>query len=321
MRHVLVTGGAGFIGSHLVEALVARGDRVRVLDDFSTGSLENLSAVQSRIEVVRGTVADPAEVRQAMHGVTHVVHEAAMRSIPRSLDDPLLCNHVNVGGTLNVLIAAREAAVRRVVFASSSSVYGDVTTYPVPEEQPLRPASPYAVSKLAGEWYARMFQELYGLEVIGLRYFNVFGPRMDGESGYAMAIPRFVVCALRGEPPPVYGDGRQSRDFLFVENVVQGTVRALDVAQPDPAVFNIASGCDRSLLEILDTLTRLLHRPITPRHLPARPGEARRTLADVSRAKAVLGFSPAVSFEDGLARTVAWFREWAGPRVMTERRA
>lgn len=309
MRHVLVTGGAGFIGSHLVDALVARGDQVRVLDDFSTGLTENLAAVQPRIDLIRGDVADAATVRRAMEGITHVVHEAAIRSIPRSLDDPLLCNRVNVEGTLNVFVAAREAKVQRVVFASSSSVYGNVTTYPVQEDQPLHPASPYAVSKLAGELYAQMFRELYGIETICLRYFNAFGPRMDGESGYAMAIPRFTVCLLRDEPPPVYGDGLQSRDFLFIENVVQGTLRALDAAPIGAGVFNIADGHDHSLLEMLDTLNRIVRKRVAPHHLPARLGEARRTLADISRAKAVLGFIPQISFEEGLAQTIAWFRQ------------
>lgn len=308
-RRVLVTGGAGFIGSHVVDALVARGDPVRVLDDFSTGAPENLSAVASRIEVVRGDVADPAVVRKAMEGVTHVIHEAAIRSIPRSLDDPLLCTRTNVDGTLNILWAARDAGVRRLVLASSSAVYGNTVEFPVREDQPLHPGSPYAVSKLAGEWYARLFHELYRTHAVCLRYFNAFGPRMDGESGYAMAIPRFIVCLLRDEPPPVYGDGLQSRDFLFVEDIAQGTLRALDAEAVESGVFNIAGGRDHTLLEVIDTLNRILHKRVVPKHLPARAGEARRTFADIRPARATLGFSPAVPFEEGLARTAAWFLE------------
>ena len=309
MKRVLVTGGAGFIGSHLVDALVARGDEVRVLDDFSTGTPENLSAAASRIDVVRGDVGDLAVARRAVEGMTHVVHAAAIRSIPRSLDDPALCNRVNVGGTLNVLVAARTSNIRRVALASSSAVYGNTTTFPVREDQPLQPGSPYAVSKLAGEQYAQLFRELYGMEIVCLRYFNAFGPRMDGQSGYAMAIPRFVVCLLHDEPPPIYGDGRQSRDFLFVEDIVQGTLRALDTDSVGPGLFNIARGCDHTLLDVVDILNRVLKKRIAPRHLPGRIGEARRTLADIARAKAELGFNPSVSFEDGLARTVEWFRE------------
>lgn len=312
MGVVLVTGGAGFIGSHLVEALVHRGDRVRVLDDLSTGSLEHVAAVRSAIEWRQGDVSDPAVVRQAMRDVSGVVHVAAMRSIPRSLDDPVLCHRVNVDGTLQMLLAAREAGVSRVVLASSSAVYGDADRYPVSEEAPLRPGSPYAASKAAGEMYACVFRSLHVMAVVSLRYFNVFGPRMDTESGYAMAVPRFVASLLRHEPPPIYGDGLQRRDFIYVENAVQGALRALDAQDIGPGVFNIACGEDYSLLELLATLNEILGTRIAPRHLPARAGESRRTLADIRRAREVLGFSPAVSFRDGLAKTIAWFRQRLG---------
>lgn len=306
--NVLVTGGAGFIGSHVVEALVRRGARVRVLDDLSTGSLAFLKAVREAIEWVQGDVADLTVARQAMRGITHVVHEAAVRSIPRSIDHPVLCNQVNVGGTLNILQAAQEARVRRVVVASSSSVYGDVSTYPITEDHPLHPASPYAVSKLAGEWYARLFRELHGLDGVCLRYFTVFGPRMDSESGYAMAVPRFIAALLRGESPPVFGDGQQRRDFVFVDNVAEATVQALEVSGADPAVLNIGSGQDLSILELVARLNRLMQCEIPPRHLPAKAGESRRTLADITQARRVLGYAPRVSLDEGLARTIAWFR-------------
>ncbi len=309
MMTVLVTGGAGFIGSHIVEELVRRGAKVRVMDNLSTGDMAFLAAVQGRIEFVQGDVTDLQAVRQAMRGITHVVHEAAMRSIPRSLEDPVLCHQINVTGTLQILLAAREAKVRRVVLASSSSVYGDVATYPVREDYPCRPASPYAVSKLAGELYGELFQQLYGLEVVRLRYFNVFGPRMDGESGYAMAVPRFVTSMLRGESPPVFGDGRQSRDFIFVENVAAATVGALEAPAIGPGVFNIGCGQEISVLELVQTINRLLQTTIAPRHLPAKPGESRRTWADIRQARDHLQFEPRISLEDGLSKTIAWFRQ------------
>lgn len=306
---VLVTGGAGFIGSHIVEELVRRGATVRVLDNLSTGNMAFLAAVRSRIEFVRGDVTDPKALQRVMRGVTHVVHEAAMRSIPRSLEDPAFCHQVNVTGTLELLLAAHAAQARRVVLASSSSVYGDVATYPVREDAPCRPASPYAASKLAGELYGELFQRLYGLEVVRLRYFNVFGPRMDGESGYAMAVPRFVASMLRGEPPPVFGDGRQSRDFIFVENVAAATVGALKARRIGPGVFNIGCGREVTILELVRTINRLLHTKIAPRHLPAKPGESRRTRADIGQAHRYLGFRPRISLETGLSKTIAWFRQ------------
>ncbi len=320
MATVLVTGGAGFIGSHLVEALVARGDRVRVLDDLSTGSLDHLASVTGNITFIQGDVAELLDVRRAMAGATHVIHAAALRSIPRSLDDPALCNRVNIGGALNVLVAAREAQARRVVVISSSSVYGDAAHYPVTEELPPHPGSPYAVTKLTSEQYARLFHELYGVSVLCLRYFNVFGPRMDATSGYAMAVPRFIETMLRDEPPPIYGDGLQTRDFLYVANVVQATLRALDVSEIGPGVYNIGGGQEHSLLDLVATLNRLMKKQLVPRHLPAKPGEYRRTLADIARAREHLGFSLTVGFEEGLAHTIAWFRQRQGDPVMAHRK-
>ena len=309
MATVLVTGGAGFIGSHIVEALVARGDRVRVLDDLSTGSLDHLVSVSGAIEFIRGDVTDLDDVRRAMHGATHVIHEAAIRAIPKSLDDPALCNRVNIGGALNVLMAAREATARRVVMVSSSSVYGDAARYPVAEDALTHPMSPYAVTKLASEWYAQLFRELYGMSIICLRYFNVFGPQMDATSGYAMAIPRFIETMLRDEQPPVHGDGLQARDFLYVADAVQATLCALDISEIGPGVYNIGSGREATVLDVIGILNRLIGKRITPRYLPAKPGESRRTLADIARARQWLGFTPAVSFEEGLTRTIAWFRQ------------
>ena len=309
MNTVLVTGGAGFIGSHLVEALVKEGTAVRVLDDLSTGSLEYLAGVRSQIELIRGDVADMAVVRRATAGVSHVIHLAAMRSIPRSLDDPALCNQVNVAGTLNVFLATREVRAQRVVFASSSAVYGDVETYPVSEDHPTHPLTPYAVTKLVGELYARMFREINGSSIVCLRYFNVYGPRMDATSQYAMAVPRFIACLLNDLPPPVFGDGRQSRDFTCIDNVVHATRKALYAPDMGPDILNVGDGREYSVLDLVAILNRLMGKQIAPRHLPAIPGESRRTLADIARAKQSLQYEPQVGFEEGLAKTIEWFRQ------------
>jgi UDP-glucose 4-epimerase len=306
----LVTGGAGFIGSHLVERLLRDGHRVRVLDNFTTGAREHLAFARgdSRLEVLEGDLRDPDAVRAAVRGVEVVLHQAAMRSVPRSVDDPLGANDNNVTGTLNLLLAARAAGVRRLVYASSSSVYGDRPDLPKREEQPPAPISPYAVSKLAGELYCQAWSGLYGLETVALRYFNVFGPRQDPASQYAAVIPRFITRALRGEPLEVHGDGTQSRDFTYVDNVVE--VNRLAAAAPGVAgeVFNVGCGDRVSLLEIVGTLERLLGRPLERRHTARRPGDVPHTQADIGKAKRFLGYAPLVEFEEGLRRTIAFFR-------------
>ncbi|MCX7751745.1 MAG: SDR family oxidoreductase [Blastocatellia bacterium] len=309
MATYLVTGGAGFIGSHVVERLVALGHRVRVLDDLSEGRRENLAAVWDRIEFLEGDVRDPEVVRRAVVGVDYVLHQAALRSVPRSVEDPMATTAVNVLGTVNLLQAAREAGVRRVVFASSSSVYGETSELPLRESQPPRPVSPYAVSKLAGEQYCAVFTRLYGMETVSLRYFNVFGPRQDPRSEYAAVIPRFILAALRGEPLEIHGDGLQSRDFTYVENVVEANVRA--ATQPGIAgeVFNIGCGQRYSVLEVKAHLERIFGRSLPARHTPPRKGDVRHTQADMSKAEAGLGYRPLVSFEEGLRRTVEFFAE------------
>lgn len=307
MALYLVTGGAGFIGSHLVERLIALGHRVRVLDDLSEGRRENLAAVWDRIEFIEGDLRDPETVRRAVCGVEYILHQAALRSVPRSVEDPVTTTAVNVLGTVNLLRAACDAGVRRVVFASSSSVYGETAELPLRESHEPRPISPYAVSKLAGEHYCAVFTRLYGVETVSLRYFNVFGPRQDPRSEYAAVIPRFILAALRGEPLEIHGDGLQSRDFTYVENVVEANLRA--ATQPGIAgeVFNVGCGQRYSVLDVKAHLERILGRSLPARHTPPRKGDVRHTQADMSKAEAALGYRPRVSFAEGLRRTVEFF--------------
>jgi len=304
---VLVTGGAGFIGSHLAERLLGEGHEVRVLDNFSTGRRENLEAVLSQVDLIEGDIRDPGLVRRAMRGVEVVFHQAALRSVPHSVDHPGPTNEVNVGGTLNVLLAARDSGVRRVVYASSSSVYGNSRQLPKRESQTPRPVSPYAVTKLAGEMYCSTFYQLYGLETISLRYFNVFGPRQDPDSPYAAVIPRFMAALLRREAPIIYGDGLQTRDFTYIENVVQANILALRASAGLGEAFNVACGERVSVLHLAHSLMALLEAPVEPVHTAPRPGDVRHTLADISRARRILGYRPSVDFETGLRQTVAWY--------------
>jgi UDP-N-acetylglucosamine/UDP-N-acetyl-alpha-D-glucosaminouronate 4-epimerase len=305
-KRYLVTGGAGFIGSNIAEALVQRGDRVRILDDFSTGRRENVQALGA-VEVVEGDLRDAVTVRRAVEGVDGVFHEAALRSVPRSVDDPLSSNQVNVTGTLVLLLACRDAGVRRVVYASSSSVYGDDPALPKIETLPTRPISPYAVSKLAAEHYCQTFARLYGLETASLRYFNVFGPRQNPESKYSAVIPRFLAQALAGEPLEVHGDGEQSRDFTYIDNVVAGNLLAMDVPAAAGEVFNIACGTRHSLLAIADAIADFLGRKLPRTHVAPRAGDVRHTLADIGKAERLLGYRPLVDFATGMRRTCEYF--------------
>ena len=303
---VLVTGGAGFIGSHLVAALLARGQRVRVLDDFSAGRREFLPA-HPALEVVAGDLRDPETLRRVVPGVELVFHQGALRSVPRSVEDPYAYHDVNVTGTLRLLLAAREARVRRVVCASSSSVYGDQPVLPLHEELRPQPISPYGASKLIGEYYCANFSRHYGLETVSLRYFNVYGPRQDPASEYAAVVARFIQSALRDQPLEIDGDGGQTRDFTYVGNVVEANLAAAEAPGMAGDVFNIACGERLSVLDIADALEEVLGRRLARRHTPARPGDVRDTLADVSRAGARLRYVPAVQFKEGLRRTVAAF--------------
>jgi len=312
MATCLVTGGAGFIGSHLTGYLLRQGHTVRVLDNFATGKRENLNRVMSQIEFVEGDIRDLERVRHAVEGVDCVFHQAALPSVPRSIADPLASNAVNVNGTLNVLVAARDAKVRRVVFASSSSVYGDNPTLPKREDLPPHPLSPYAATKLMGEHYCRLFYQLYGLETVVLRYFNVFGPRQDPESPYAAVIPKFITRMLDNQPLTIYGDGKQSRDFTFVENVVRANVLAMDAPDAAGKVFNVGCGARYTLNAVVASLQQLINRPAQVVYAPAKSGDVKHSLASIERAGQYLGYAPLVSFEEGLRRTVRYFLNGAG---------
>ncbi len=306
----LVTGGAGFIGSNIVRALVARGEKVRVLDNFSTGRRENLSEVADQIELVEGDLRDPSVLERCLRGVQYVSHQAALRSVPRSVDDPLSTDEVNTHGTLRLLVAARQAGtVKRLVYASSSSVYGDSQVLPKEEGQTPAPISPYAVSKLAAEHYCRTFFLLYGLETVSLRYFNVFGPWQSPESKYAAVVPLFIRAALRGEPLVVHGDGEQSRDFTYIDNVVQANLLAFEAPNVGGEVFNIACNERHSVLEIARLVERLAGRPVSIEHTPPRAGDVRHTQASIDKAMRLLGYRPVVGFEEGMRLTVDWLRQ------------
>jgi UDP-glucose 4-epimerase len=304
----LVTGGAGFIGSNIVEELLQRGETVRVLDNFSTGKRENLAAFQGRIELVEGDLRDLSAVRRAVESVEYVLHQAALPSVPRSVDDPLENDAVNVTGTLNLLVAARDAGVRRVVFASSCAVYGDEPTLPKREDMLPQPKSPYAVSKLAGEHYCRAFTEVYGLETVALRYFNVFGPRQDPASDYAAVIPLFITRLLREQAPTIHGDGLQSRDFVYVANVVQANLLAATVPGVAGRVFNVAGGERYTLLDLIRVLNDTLGTDIVPVHDAPRPGDVRHSQADIGAAQRALGYRPTIDFAEGLRLTVEWYK-------------
>ena len=307
--HLLVTGGGGFIGSHLVERLVRDGHRVRVIDNFTTGHRRNLSTVIDDVDLVEGDLQSYERAHAAVRGCEIVFHEAAMPSVPRSVQDPLTSNAANVIGTLNVLLAARDSGVRRVVFASSSSVYGSVPDLPKREDQPTAPISPYAATKVTGELYASVWSRLMGVETVGLRYFNVFGPRQDPKSEYAAVIPRFILWGQTGKPLQVHGDGTQSRDFTYIDNVVSANLLAAraEGSRASGKSYNVGCGSRTSLLEIIGKLEAMLGRPFERKHSPTRAGDVPHTLADVSAAKRDLGYEPVVEFDEGLRRTVEFF--------------
>jgi nucleoside-diphosphate-sugar epimerase len=310
MARILVTGGAGFIGSHLVRALLGRGDDVVVLDNFATGRRVNLEQIAGQFELVEGSLLDPDALARALRGVEAVLHEAALPSVPKSVQFPLETHRANVEGTLALLDACRRMNVGRVVYAASSSAYGDQPAEYKVETLTPRPLSPYAVQKLAGEHYCAVHHQLYGLETIALRYFNVFGPRQDPNSQYAAVVPAFVTRMLRGESPIVHGDGHQSRDFTFVENVVAANLAAL--AAPASAcgqVYNAACGQNTSLVQLVAWINEILGTSIPGEHVESRAGDVRASCADVSKARAGLGFSARIDVREGLARTVAWYRE------------
>ncbi len=304
----LVTGGAGFIGSHMVDALLKAGHRVRVVDNFATGKRENLAHVAQQIDLHEISITEPEPLAAAMQGVDYVFHLAALGSVPRSVDNPLETHETNATGTLNVLLAARGAGVKRVVFAGSSSAYGDIDSEFKAEAMTPRPLSPYAVTKLSGEQYCQVFTHVYGLETVVVRYFNVFGPRQDPLSMYAAVIPKFITAMLDDSPPTIEGDGLQSRDFTYIDNVVHGNLLACHTDGVAGETFNIACGDRINLLDMITLLNRLMGKQIEPFFTDPRPGDVRHSRAAIDKARQKLGFEPVVSFEEGLSRTLAWYK-------------
>src|SRR5688500_9587664 len=307
MATYLVTGGAGFIGSHLTEELVRRGHTVRVADSLVTGKRQNLDHIPS-VDFREGDLAELAFAQSVAQGCDYVLHQAAIPSVPRSVKDPITSNKANVDATLNVLVAARDAGVRRVVFAGSSSAYGDAPTLPKHEEMPPRPLSPYALQKVVGEQYLRMFTTLYGLETVSIRYFNVFGPRQDPSSPYSGVISVFATALLEGRPPTIYGDGEQTRDFTYVANVVDGVLRACEAPGASGEVINVATAGRISLNDLFRTVRDLTGAAIDPIYAEPRAGDVKDSQADIGKAKRILGYAPIVTFQEGLDRTVAWYR-------------
>ena len=307
MSSYLVTGGAGFIGSHLAEELVRRGERVRVVDSFITGKRDNLKHIPG-VELIEGDLADLAVAQRAVAGVDYVLHQAAIPSVPRSVQDPITSNRANIDASLNVLVAARDAGVRRVVYAGSSSAYGDTPTLPKVETMGTAPLSPYALQKLVAEQYCQMFTRLYGLETVTIRYFNVFGPRQDPSSPYSGVISLFIRALVEGHQPTIYGDGEQTRDFTYVANVVDGVLRACTASDASGEVINVATGGRISLNQLFNALKGLTGADVNPIYAEPRAGDVRDSQADISKARSLLGYQPLVALDQGLEQTVAWFR-------------
>ena len=307
MSHYLVTGGAGFIGSHLTEELVRRGHRVRVADNLITGKRSNLDHIPD-VEFLEGDLGDLSFATRAVDGCEFVLHQAAIPSVPRSVKDPITSNRANVDATLNVLVASRDAGVKRLVFAGSSSAYGNTPTLPKHEEMPTGPLSPYALQKVVGEQYLQMFTRLYGLETVTTRYFNVFGPRQDPSSPYSGVISVFATALLDGRSPTIYGDGEQTRDFTYVANVVDGVLRACEAPGASGEIMNVATGGRISLKQLFRAMRDLIGGSVELTYGTPRPGDVRDSQADISKAARILGYQPIVSFEDGLRRTIEWYR-------------
>jgi nucleoside-diphosphate-sugar epimerase len=311
MAHYLVTGGAGFIGSHLSEELVRRGHTVRVADSLITGKRSNLDHIKG-VEFLEGDLADMDFAQRAVSGVQYVLHQAAIPSVPRSVKDPITSNRANVDATLNMLVASRDAGVRRLVFAGSSSAYGNTPTLPKHEDMPNNPLSPYALQKIVGEQYLQMFTTLYGLETVSIRYFNVFGPRQDPSSPYSGVISVFAAALIENRSPMIYGDGEQTRDFTYVANVVDGVLRACEADGASGEIINVATGGRISLNQLFRTMRDLVGGKVEPTYAETRSGDVKDSQADITKAKKILGYEPIVSFEEGLKRTVEWYRSTVG---------
>ncbi|MDH7598824.1 MAG: SDR family oxidoreductase [Sedimentisphaerales bacterium] len=308
MQRFLVTGGAGFIGSNITRRLVEDGHFVRVVDNLSTGKKANLAGVLDKIEFIEADMGDPDVARDVMQGIDIVLHQGALPSVPRSIEDPAATHRHCVDATFTLLMAARQAGIKRFVYAASSSAYGDSATLPKVESMPPNPLSPYAVGKLAGEYYCAVFSQVYGLQTISLRYFNVFGPNQDPTSQYAAAIPAFVTAILKGQRPTVYGDGEQTRDFTYIDDVVHANILAAQAPKTSGEVVNIACGQAISINRIISLINQILGTDIRPIYAPPRPGDVRHSLADISRARELLGYKPIVMFEQGLRQAIEWYR-------------
>jgi UDP-glucose 4-epimerase len=309
MDKYLVTGGAGFVGSHIAGELVRKGHSVRIIDNFSTGKRENISSFLEEIELVEADIREFKACRKVVEGMDFILHQAALTSVPRSIEDPLLTNEINITGTLNLLLASRDAKVQRLVFASSAAVYGEDPRLPKTEDMEGLPISPYALSKRVGELYCRLFSQLYGLSTVGLRYFNIFGPRQDPFSQYASVIPNFIGKMLKEEKPAVFGDGEQSRDFLYVSNVVEANILASKASGVSGEVFNIAGGEKTTVNSLVEELNKVLGKEIKPSYDNPRPGDIKHSYADISKTRKMLKYEPTVSFSEGLSETVRWYRE------------
>jgi nucleoside-diphosphate-sugar epimerase len=316
MERFLVTGGAGFIGSNICKKLISQGHFVRVVDNLLTGKKSNLAGILDKIEFIEADMGDPAVAAGAMKGIDVVLHEGALPSVPRSVDDPAATHRHCVNATFTLLLAARDAKVKRFVYAASSSAYGDTPTLPKVETMPVNPLSPYAAAKLMGEYYCSVFYKVFGLETISLRYFNVFGPQQDPASQYAAAIPAFVTSILKGKPPTIYGDGEQSRDFTYVDNVVEANLLAARAEKTGGEVVNIACGEAVTVNEIINMINEITGKKVKPVYTSARKGDVKHSLADITAARKLLGFKPVVSFKDGLRKAIEWYKE----NLMTENR-
>ncbi len=309
MANYLVTGGAGFIGSHITEALVKRGEEVRVLDNFLTGKKENLTPFIDEIELIEGDIRNQDICKKAVEGIDYVLHQAALPSVPRSVSDPITSNEINITGTLNMLVASQKAGIKSFVLASSSSVYGDDERLPKKEGNEGNPLSPYALGKLAGEKYCQIFSELHGFNTVCLRYFNIFGPRQDPLSQYAAAIPNFITKVLKEEKPIIYGDGEQSRDFTFVANVVEANLLACTADNVSGEAFNIACGSRTTVNVLVDEIKTILGKNVQPVHSDPRPGDVKHSHADISKAEGMLEYKPLITFSEGLGKTISWYKE------------
>lgn len=307
MANYLITGGAGFIGSSIAANLIKRNEKVRIIDNFSTGNMSNIEPFLDKIELFKGDLRDIKTVNKAVDGIDFCFHEAALPSVARSVEDPLGSNEVNITGTLNLLIACRNQGVKRVVYAASSSAYGDTPVLPKQEDMFPSPLSPYAITKLTGEQYCRVFYSLYKLETIALRYFNVFGPNQDPTSEYSAVIPKFITAMLKGNSPTIYGDGEQSRDFTYIDNVIDANLLAIQTQNGLGQVFNAACGARISLNELVEAINNILGTNLKPNYAEPRLGDVRHSLADISNIRDCLGYEPQISFMEGLKRTIEWY--------------